>query len=157
MRNNFLFFISDDIELGQISLTTNETSNLLNSINKISLNCKDLASAFEYFYSNEVKSALLKLEEVLLLKIKVDDDFKAPSHEEVKKLIIKSINKPLVVFISSISQKLATIFWTGPEAQKIYVYKPFNEVPEEADEKFQEFIAKFLAEALKGGGNGEEN
>lgn len=93
---------------------------------------------------------------VLQIKINIEQDFEEPSTNDIKKLRKKFKNISVLIFIVSSNDRKFIIYWKSKDIRKILRLKSRNENYFENNKYVYEFVVNFLEGALTKGHLGKK-
>lgn len=94
---------------------------------------------------------------ILKLKINIEEDFNEISTTELKKLQKKFKNISILIFITALNDSKFVIYWKSKDIRKVLRLKSFKDNFIENDKCVYEFVAEFLEGTLKKGHLGKKS
>jgi len=127
--------------------STSQITYTVKSIN----DCKDISEIFQIFDTPNVKEEIEKIDDTLLMRIKVGQPFGVLSINEQQQLAKKCKNKSLVILFTSKNEDKFLIYWKSNKIQHFLTFLPYKNTPLLTEKIFFEYLADFLASSIANG------
>lgn len=92
---------------------------------------------------------------VLSIKLQIDDNFEKLSSTELNSLSEKCRNKSIVILLTAKDSDTVYVYWKSKDIDNILILKHYSENYSQDDKKIYEFVAEFLTKSLSKGELGE--